>query len=172
MTCFGTDGATSHNSQIEWVTRQPLLLFVCFWNSSWNSVRGSPNFTFGCFLGPSLGDSVGVSGEETAARQATSVMMRRHAQGRHCSATSIARTAEATRSRTSARPSVWRQARLKKRVCPHLLPVTAFSRHQSPICFTADSLLAIKEQLGHAFAETTMIYVHSRPEHTRMQYRM
>jgi integrase len=32
--------------------------------------------------------------------------------------------------------------------------------------------LAIKEQLGHAFVETTMIYVHSSPEHTRMQYRM
>ena len=34
------------------------------------------------------------------------------------------------------------------------------------------SFLAIKEQLGHAFVETTMIYVHSSPEHTQLQYRM
>lgn len=33
-------------------------------------------------------------------------------------------------------------------------------------------LLAIKEQLGHAFVETTMIYVHSGPKHTKLQYRM
>jgi len=33
-------------------------------------------------------------------------------------------------------------------------------------------LLTIKDQLGHAFVETTMIYIHSSPEHTQLQYRM
>jgi integrase/recombinase XerD len=61
-----------------------------------------------------------------------------------------------------------RRAGLKKRVYPHLL------RHSlaTNLLHRGAHLLAIKEQLGHAFVETTMIYVHSSPEHTRMQYRM
>lgn len=65
--------------------------------------------------------------------------------------------------RTSAR-----RANLKKRVYPHLL------RHSlaTNLLHRGAHLLAIKEQLGHAFVETTMIYIHSAPEHTQMQYRM
>ena len=61
-----------------------------------------------------------------------------------------------------------KRANLKKRVYPHLL------RHSlaTSLLHRGAHLLAIKEQLGHAFVETTMIYVHSSPEHTRMQYRM
>jgi integrase/recombinase XerD len=61
-----------------------------------------------------------------------------------------------------------RRANLKKRVYPHLL------RHSlaTNLLHRGAHLLAIKEQLGHAFVETTMIYVHSSPEHTQLQYRM
>jgi site-specific recombinase XerD len=61
-----------------------------------------------------------------------------------------------------------KRANLKKRVYPHLL------RHSLATCLLhrGAHLLAIKEQLGHAFVETTMIYVHSNPDHTQMQYRM
>jgi len=56
----------------------------------------------------------------------------------------------------------------KKRVYPHLL------RHSlaTNLLHRGAHLLAIKEQLGHAFVETTMIYVHSNADHTQMQYRM
>jgi len=61
-----------------------------------------------------------------------------------------------------------RRANLKKRIYPHLL------RHSlaTNLLHRGAHLLAIKEQLGHAFVETTMIYIHSAPEHTQMQYRM
>jgi site-specific recombinase XerD len=61
-----------------------------------------------------------------------------------------------------------KRADLKKRVYPHLL------RHSlaTNLLHRGAHLLAIKEQLGHAFVETTMIYVHSSPEHTQLQYRM
>jgi integrase/recombinase XerD len=60
------------------------------------------------------------------------------------------------------------RAGITKRVYPHLL------RHSlaTNLLHRGAHLLAIKEQLGHAFVETTMIYVHSNPDHTRMQYRM
>jgi integrase len=32
--------------------------------------------------------------------------------------------------------------------------------------------MAIKDQLGHAFVETTMVYLHSDPSKMQMQYRM
>lgn len=61
-----------------------------------------------------------------------------------------------------------KRAGLKKRVYPHLL------RHSlaTNLLRRGAHLLAIKEQLGHAFIETTMIYVHSDPELTQQQYRM
>jgi len=61
-----------------------------------------------------------------------------------------------------------KRANLKKRVYPHLL------RHSlaTSLLHRGAHLLAIKEQLGHAFVETTMIYVHSSPAHTQLQYRM
>jgi site-specific recombinase XerD len=61
-----------------------------------------------------------------------------------------------------------KRADLKKRVYPQLL------RHSlaTNLLHRGAHLLAIKEQLGHAFVETTMIYVHSSAEHTQMQYRM
>jgi integrase/recombinase XerD len=61
-----------------------------------------------------------------------------------------------------------RRAGLTKRVYPHLL------RHSlaTNLLHRGAHLLAIKEQLGHSFVETTMVYVHSSPEHTQMQYRM
>jgi site-specific recombinase XerD len=60
------------------------------------------------------------------------------------------------------------RAGLTKRVWPHLL------RHSlaTNMLHRGAHLLAIKEQLGHAFDETTMIYVHSSPEHAQLQYRM
>lgn len=59
------------------------------------------------------------------------------------------------------------RAGITKRVYPHLL------RHSlaTNLMRRGAHLLAIKEQLGHAFIETTMIYVHSDPEHTQQQYR-
>ena len=61
-----------------------------------------------------------------------------------------------------------RRANLKKRIYPHLL------RHSlaTNLLHRGAHPLAIKEQLGHAFVETTMIYIHSAPEHTQLQYRM
>ncbi len=61
-----------------------------------------------------------------------------------------------------------KRACLKKRVYPHLL------RHSlaTNLLRRGAHLLAIKEQLGHAFVETTMIYVHSDPDLTQQQYRM
>ena len=61
-----------------------------------------------------------------------------------------------------------KRASLAKRVYPHLL------RHSlaTNLFHRGAHLLAIKEQLGHAFVETTMIYVHSSPEHTQLQYRL
>jgi site-specific recombinase XerD len=61
-----------------------------------------------------------------------------------------------------------KRADLKKRVYPQLL------RHSlaTNLLHRGAHLLAIKEQLGHAFVETTMIYVHSSPEHAQLQYRM
>ena len=61
-----------------------------------------------------------------------------------------------------------RRAGLNKRVYPYLL------RHSlaTNLLHRGAHLLAIKEQLGHAFVETTMIYIHSSPEHAQLQYRM
>lgn len=64
--------------------------------------------------------------------------------------------------------SAAKRAGLTKRVYPHLL------RHSlaTNLLRRGAHLLAIKEQLGHAFIETTMIYIHSEPEYARAQYRM
>lgn len=61
-----------------------------------------------------------------------------------------------------------RRANLEKRVYPHLL------RHSlaTNLLYRGAHLLAIKEQLAHAFVETTTIYIHSALDHTQMQYRM
>lgn len=61
-----------------------------------------------------------------------------------------------------------KRAGLAKRVYPHLL------RHAlaTNMLRRGAHLLAIKEQLGHAFVETTMIYVHSDPELTQQHYQM
>ena len=61
-----------------------------------------------------------------------------------------------------------KRAGLAKRVYPHLL------RHSlaSALLHRGAHLLAIKDQLGHAFIETTMIYVHSDPELTQQHYQM
>lgn len=55
-------------------------------------------------------------------------------------------------------------ANMKKRVYPHLL------RHSlaTNLLHRGAHLLAIKQQLGHVFVETTMIYVQASPDHTRM----
>jgi integrase/recombinase XerD len=61
-----------------------------------------------------------------------------------------------------------KRAGLAKRVYPHLL------RHSLArnLLHRGAHLLAIKDQLGHAFIETTMIYVHSDPELTQQHYQM
>ncbi len=61
-----------------------------------------------------------------------------------------------------------KRAGLGKRVYPHLL------RHSlaTNLLHRGAHLLAIKDQLGHAFVETTMIYVHSDPELTQQHYQM
>jgi integrase/recombinase XerD len=61
-----------------------------------------------------------------------------------------------------------KRAGLAKRVYPHLL------RHSlaTNLLHRGAHLLAIKDQLGHAFVETTMIYVHSDPELTQQHYQM
>jgi site-specific recombinase XerD len=61
-----------------------------------------------------------------------------------------------------------KRAGITKRVYPHLL------RHSlaTNLLRRGAHLLAIKDQLGHAFVETTMIYVHSDAELTQQHYRM
>ena len=60
------------------------------------------------------------------------------------------------------------RAGLHKRVFPYLL------RHSlaTNLLHRGAHLLAIKDQLGHAYVETTMIYLHSDPARMQMQYRM
>ncbi len=57
---------------------------------------------------------------------------------------------------------------LKKRVHPHLF------RHSlaSNMLARGANLLTIKEQLGHEFIETTMIYIKSRPKRSQAEYQM
>jgi integrase/recombinase XerD len=64
--------------------------------------------------------------------------------------------------------STAKRAKITKRVYPHLM------RHSlaTNMLHRGANLLAIKEQLGHAFIETTMVYIHSAPERMRMEYRM
>lgn len=61
-----------------------------------------------------------------------------------------------------------KRAGLAKRVYPHLL------RHSlaTNMLRRGAHLLAIKDQLGHVFVETTMIYIDSDPSLTEQQYRM
>jgi len=63
---------------------------------------------------------------------------------------------------------VSRRAGITKRIWPYLF------RHSlaTNMLHRGAHLLAIKEQLGHAFIETTMIYLHSAPERMHMEYRM
>jgi integrase/recombinase XerD len=60
------------------------------------------------------------------------------------------------------------RAKLGKRVYPHLL------RHSlaTNMLHRGANILAIKEQLGHAFIETTMIYLHASPERMQAEYRL
>jgi integrase/recombinase XerD len=60
------------------------------------------------------------------------------------------------------------RAGIHKRAYPHLL------RHSlaTNLLNRGANLVAIKEQLGHVFVDTTMIYVHSAPERMQMEYRM
>jgi integrase/recombinase XerD len=61
-----------------------------------------------------------------------------------------------------------RRAGIQKRVYPHLL------RHSlaTNLLNRGANLLSIKEQLGHAFIDTTMIYLHCVPQRLQMEYRM
>ena len=61
---------------------------------------------------------------------------------------------------------VARRARIGRRVFPHLL------RHSlaTNLLNRGASLILIKNQLGHAFIESTMIYVTSMPLRTRSEY--
>lgn len=61
-----------------------------------------------------------------------------------------------------------KRAGLAKRVYPHLL------RHSlaTNMLRRGAHLLAIKDQLGHVFVETTMIYIHSDPSLTEQHYKM
>jgi integrase/recombinase XerD len=63
---------------------------------------------------------------------------------------------------------VAKRAGIERRVWPYLF------RHSlaTNMLHRGAHILAIKEQLGHAFIETTMIYLHSAPERMRMEYRM
>lgn len=56
----------------------------------------------------------------------------------------------------------------KKRVHPHLF------RHSlaSNMLARGANLLTIKEQLGHSFIETTMIYIRSRPQRVQSEYQL
>jgi integrase/recombinase XerD len=83
-----------------------------------------------------------------------------------------------TTIRERARYSTWALRRMikrvvartgcKKRVHPHLF------RHSlaSNMLARGANLLTIKEQLGHAFIETTMIYIRSRPQRVQSEYQM
>jgi integrase/recombinase XerD len=59
-----------------------------------------------------------------------------------------------------------RRAKIGRRVFPHLF------RHSlaTNLLNRGASLIMIKEQLGHAFIESTMIYVTSMPFRTRSEY--
>jgi integrase/recombinase XerD len=61
---------------------------------------------------------------------------------------------------------VARRARIGRRVYPHLF------RHSlaTNLLNRGASLLMIKDQLGHAFIDSTMIYVKSMPFRTRTEY--
>jgi integrase/recombinase XerD len=60
------------------------------------------------------------------------------------------------------------RAGITKRVYPHLV------RHSlaTNLLTRGAGLLAIKEQLGHVFIETTMRYIHSAPARLQEEYRM
>ena len=60
-----------------------------------------------------------------------------------------------------------KRARITKRVHPHLF------RHSlaTNMLIRGAHILAIKEQLGHAFVDTTMIYLHAAPIAMQAQYR-
>ena len=60
------------------------------------------------------------------------------------------------------------RAGIEKRVFPYLL------RHSlaTNLLHRGAHLMAIKDQLGHAFVETTMVYLHSDASKMQMQYRM
>jgi integrase len=60
------------------------------------------------------------------------------------------------------------RTKISKRVHPHLF------RHSLAcnMLFRGANLLTIKEQLGHEFIETTMIYVRSRADRVAAEYRM
>jgi integrase/recombinase XerD len=62
---------------------------------------------------------------------------------------------------------VAKRARIQKRVWPHLF------RHSlaTNMLIRGAHILAIKEQLGHAFVETTMMYLHAAPTAMQCQYR-
>jgi site-specific recombinase XerD len=62
---------------------------------------------------------------------------------------------------------VARRAHFAKRVHPHLF------RHSlaTNMLIRGAHILAIKEQLGHAFVETTMVYLHAAPVAMQAQYR-
>jgi site-specific recombinase XerD len=60
------------------------------------------------------------------------------------------------------------RAGIRRRVWPHLL------RHSlaTNLLNRGAHLLAIKDQLGHAYIDTTMIFIHSSPARMQMEYRM
>jgi integrase/recombinase XerD len=60
-----------------------------------------------------------------------------------------------------------RRAGIKKRVYPHLF------RHSlaTNMLHRGANILTIKDQLGHAFIETTMLYLHSTNERLQADYR-
>jgi len=62
---------------------------------------------------------------------------------------------------------VAKRAGIQKRVWPHLF------RHSlaTNMLVRGAHILAIKEQLGHAFVETTMVYLHAAPIAMQAQYR-
>ena len=62
---------------------------------------------------------------------------------------------------------VAKRAHIQKRVWPHLF------RHSlaTNMLIRGAHILAIKEQLSHAFVETTMVYLHAAPTAMQGQYR-
>lgn len=62
--------------------------------------------------------------------------------------------------------TVAKAAKINKRVFPHLF------RHSLAMNFLkrGANLMLVKDQLGHSFIETTMIYVHSNPERNKTEY--